>query len=66
MVFRIIRPIFLCFIVGQIPLIYITKIIQGKKAGSYVFWLGLIIGPSIIVSCYLRVSDTVTSLFLRQ
>lgn len=59
LIFRIVRPFFLAFIVGQVPLIYLTKFMQGKKSGSYVFWLGLIIGPSIIGSCYLQFSDVI-------
>jgi sterol O-acyltransferase len=66
MIFRTIRPIFLAFIIGQVPLIYLTKFMRGKKSGNYVFWLGIIIGPSIIVSCYLKISDHVAALFFRQ
>ena len=39
---------------------------HGKKIGSYLFWLGLLIGPSIIIACYLKVSDDVQTLFLRH
>jgi hypothetical protein len=66
MIFRIIRPIFLVFIVFQVPLIYMTKFMHGKKLGVFFFWLGLLIGPSIIVGCYLKVSDDVQSLFIRN
>lgn len=65
-IFRIIRPIFLGFIIFQVPLIYFTKFMHGKKIGSYLFWLGLLIGPSIIIACYLKVSDDVQTLFLRH
>lgn len=63
-IFRIIRPFFLGFIIGQVPLIYLTKFMKGKKSGTYLFWLGIIIGPSIIISSYLKVSDAVSKLFL--
>lgn len=65
-IFRIVRPYFLCFIVGQIPLIYLTKFMKGKKSGMYLFWLGIIIGPSIIASCYFKLSDEVWPLFYRE
>lgn len=39
---------------------------KGKKSGNYLFWLGIIIGPSIIVSSYLKVSDNVAALFLKS
>lgn len=58
-IFRTVRPFFLCFIVGQVPLIYLTKFMKGKKSGTYLFWLGIIIGPSIIGSCYLQISDVI-------
>lgn len=54
MIFRTIRPIFLFFIIGQVPLIYITKFMEGKKSGNYLYWFGIIIGPSIIITLYLR------------
>jgi sterol O-acyltransferase len=56
-IFRIVRPFFLSFIIGQVPLIYLTKFMQGKKSGAYLFWLGILIGPSIILSCYFKFSD---------
>lgn len=59
-IFRIIRPIFLGFIVFQVPLIYMTKFMEGKKSGNYLFWFGIVAGPSIIATSYLRVSDDVT------
>lgn len=55
-IFRIIRPIFLAFIVFQVPLIYFTKFMRGKKSGSMLFWFGIISGPSIILASYLRVN----------
>ncbi len=64
-IFRIIRPIFLGFIVGQVPLIYLTKFMAGKKSGSYLFWFGIILGPSLIIVCYLRINASVTDLFTR-
>ena len=63
---RIIRPIFLGFIIGQVPLIYLTKWMEGKKSGRYLFWFGLFTGPALILTCYLRVSDEVTELFTRM
>jgi hypothetical protein len=56
MIFRIVRPIFLAFIIGQVPLIYLTKFMRGKRSGSLLFWFGIISGPSIIVASYLRVN----------
>lgn len=38
---------------------------KGKKSGSYLFWLGLIVGPSIIISSYLKVSDSGAALFIK-
>jgi sterol O-acyltransferase len=65
MIFRIVRPIFLAFIVGQVPLIYLTKFMRGKKSGSLLFWFGIISGPSIIVASYLRVHEDVVGYFTR-
>lgn len=42
-----------------------TKFMKGKKSGSYLFWLGLIVGPSIIISSYLKVSDSGAALFIK-
>jgi hypothetical protein len=56
MIFRIVRPIFLAFIIGQVPLIYLTKFMRGQRSGSLLFWFGIISGPSIIVASYLRVN----------
>lgn len=66
MIFRIVRPIFLGFIIGQVPLIYLTKFMRGKKSGSLLFWFGIIAGPSIIVSSYLRVHEDVAVHFTRH
>ena len=65
LVIRTVRPYFLGFIFFQIPLIYMTKFMKGKKSGMYLFWFGIIIGPSIIASCYFKLSDEVWPLFAR-
>ena len=64
-IFRIVRPIFFGFIVGQVPLFYITKFMSGRKSGSYLFWWGIILGHGLIVVCYLRVHSEVTNLFTK-
>jgi sterol O-acyltransferase len=63
MIFKIVMPIFLGFIVFQVPLIYLTKFMLGRKSGNYLFWFGLILGPSLIISSYLRVNEEVTKMF---
>lgn len=50
---------------GQIPLIYMTTWLKGTQYGNYLFWFGLTLGPSLILSCYLRVDHNVTELFSR-
>lgn len=66
MIFRIIRPIFLGFIILQIPLIYMTKSMEKTKQGAYLFWMGIIVGPSLIICTYLRSDDQVANFFTRQ
>lgn len=58
-IFRTVRPFFLGFIIFQVPLIYLTKFMKGKKSGTYLFWFGIIIGPSIIISCYLKITGVI-------
>lgn len=65
-IFRIIRPIFLMFILGQVPLIKFTKWMKQNREGIYLTWFGLIIGPSIIVCSYLKVDEKVTMMFAAQ
>ena len=62
-IFRIIRPIFLGYILFQVPLIKMTKWMKNNRIGSYFFWLGIIVGPSLIMCSYLRVDDRVTNMF---
>lgn len=50
---------------GQIPLFYATKWMRGKVYGSYLFWFGLTIGPSLIVCGYLKIDEDVTNLFTK-
>jgi hypothetical protein len=45
----------LVIMVLQIPLFFMTKWMKGYKFGNYFFWFGLIIGPSFIAACYIRV-----------
>jgi sterol O-acyltransferase len=63
LIFRILYPIFLLFIVFQIPLIYMTRFMKGRKSGNYLFWVGIIIGPTLIISIYLKIDKQVTQMF---
>lgn len=62
-IFRIFFPIFLLFIVFQIPLIYMTRFMKGRKSGNYLFWVGIVIGPALITSIYLKIDKDVTEMF---
>jgi hypothetical protein len=50
----------------QIPLIYLTKWMKNSRSGQYLFWYGLVHGPSLIVCSYLRIDEKVTMMFSRQ
>lgn len=63
LIFRILYPIFLLFIVFQIPLIYMTRFMKGRKSGNYLFWVGIILGPTLIISIYLKIDKQVTQMF---
>lgn len=54
-IFRIVRPFFLLFILFQVPLIKVTKWMKKNREGIYFTWFGLIVGPSIILCLYLNV-----------
>jgi hypothetical protein len=62
-IFRIIRPIFLGFILFQVPLIKFTRWMKKNREGIYLTWFGLIVGPSLILCSYLNVDETVTLMF---
>lgn len=59
------RPIFLGFIVMQVPLIKLTRWMKRSRSGQYLFWCGIMLGPSLIVCFYLRVDESVTRMFTR-
>ena len=65
-IFRIIRLILVGFMLFQLPLIYCTKWMIGHRSGLYLFWLGLVTGPSLIVCSYLRAHSEVTQMFAKQ
>lgn len=62
-IFRIVYPVFLAFIVFQIPLIYMTRFMKNRKSGNYLFWFGIILGPTLIMSIYLKIDKSVTNMF---
>ena len=64
--FRIFRPILFGFMVGQIPVIYLTKFMRGTKSGAYLFWFGIFLGHSLVIICYLKVNESVIDLFARK
>ena len=66
MMFRSLIPIITVFMLFQIPLIHLTRFMTGKKGGAYLFWVGLILGPSLIFSGYLRVYHETTSFFAKD
>jgi hypothetical protein len=51
-IFRTVKPIFLGFILFQIPLIKVTRSMKNKRSGLYLTWFGLILGPPLILACY--------------
>lgn len=63
LIFRIFYPVFLLFIVFQIPLIYMTRFMKGRKSGNYFFWVGIMLGPTLITSIYLKIDEDVTQMF---
>lgn len=65
-IFRIVRPIFLGFIVFQVPLIKLTRWMKRNRSGHYLFWFGILLGPSLIIAFYLRVDETVTRMFTKS
>lgn len=65
-IFRIVRPIFCAFIVLQVPLIKATRWMKRSRSGQYLFWYGIMLGPSLIICFYLRVDDQVTRMFARS
>lgn len=66
MLFRIVRPILLVFMLFQIPLIKFTKWMQRSRGGLYLVWFGLILGPSLILSSYLFADQKVMLMFARK
>ncbi len=36
---------------------------KGRKSGNYLFWFGIILGPTLIMSIYLKVDKDVTNMF---
>lgn len=63
LIFRIFFPIFMLFIVFQVPLIYFTRFMKGRKSGNYFFWIGIILGPTLVASIYLKIDQGVTQMF---
>lgn len=62
-IFRIVRPIFLGFIIFQVPLINLTKQFKASRGGLYLTWFGLILGPPLILCSYLYIHEDVTLKF---
>jgi len=65
-IFRTVKPIFLGFILFQIPLIKITRSMKNKRSGLYLTWFGLIFGPSLIFTCYFILDENVTLMFAKK
>lgn len=38
---------------------------KASRSGLYLFWYGIIVGPSLILCSYLRVDETVTLMFTK-
>jgi hypothetical protein len=49
----------------QVPLIKLTRWMKRSRSGQYLFWCGIMLGPSLIVCFYLRVDESVTRMFTR-
>lgn len=65
MVFRMVYPLMFFSMVGQIPLIYLTRWMQNNKSGLYLFWMGLILGEPLLVAGYLKANDQVVEMFTK-
>lgn len=65
-IFRTVKPIFLSFIVFQIPLIKITRSMKQKRSGLYLTWFGLMLGPPLILACYFMLDENVTVMFTKK
>jgi hypothetical protein len=40
-----------------------TRFMKGRKSGNYLFWFGIILGPTLIMSIYLKIDKDVTDMF---
>jgi sterol O-acyltransferase len=54
LIFRMVRPFLLAFMMFQIPLVLIEKRIQSMELGGYIIWFGIVLGVPIITSLYLH------------
>jgi len=54
--FRSFRPILFTFMLGQLPLFYLTRPMRNSKYGNYFFIFGLTLGPALIITIYLRLN----------
>eukprot|EP00828_Plagiopyla_frontata_P017872 TRINITY_DN2303_c0_g1_i6.p2 TRINITY_DN2303_c0_g1~~TRINITY_DN2303_c0_g1_i6.p2 ORF type:complete len:194 (-),score=15.46 TRINITY_DN2303_c0_g1_i6:88-669(-) len=53
------RGFLLLFMLFQIPLMYWTKDMAGKKSGNLLFWFGLVFGPPLICGLYLYTKEQI-------
>jgi hypothetical protein len=50
----------------QVPLIKLTRWMKRSRSGQFLFWHGIMLGPSLIICFYLRVDEQVTEMFARH
>ena len=36
---------------------------RGRKSGNYLFWMGILLGPTLITTIYLKIDKDVTKMF---
>ena len=40
-----------------------TRFMRGRKSGNYLFWFGIVLGPTLIMTIYLKIDKDVTQMF---
>ena len=59
LVCRVVRPYMLGLMMFQLPLMIICKPLSQSKAGLYMCWFGIAVGPPLIITLYAKASHSV-------